>query len=191
MYLLCCTQLCSARSQSLLTIQVINFKQKRDFLIVSLPWKLVHCLYKLGQRHRSTSIFVKYSECPFNKKFLKNHNFYSNLQWKRGVGPTFLDGTIFLNSSRVNSSLPFPTFSLNTCSNQAMFSSLRTPLFLQGETRWEVTSLERYLQRVRYHNNKGHELLHRGVVVAVFVNASHQLRHHPSTRPNLRWKLDF
>ena len=32
----------------------------------------MHCLYKLGQRHCSTSIFVKYSECPFNKKFLKN-----------------------------------------------------------------------------------------------------------------------
>ena len=33
----------------------------------------MHCLYKLGQRHRSTSIFVKYSECPFNKKFLKKN----------------------------------------------------------------------------------------------------------------------
>ena len=38
---------------------------------------------------------------------------------------------------------------------------------------------------VRYHNNEGHELLHRGVVVAVLVNATHQLRHHASTRPNL------
>ena len=47
------------------------------------------------------------------------------------------------------------------------------------------------LQRVRYHNNKGHELLHRGVVVAVLVNATHQLRHHASTGPNLRWKSIF
>ena len=46
-----------------------------------------------------------------------------------------------------------------------------------------------YLQWVGYHNDKGHELLHGGVVVAVLVNAAHQLRDDTSTRPDLRQVL--
>ena len=45
------------------------------------------------------------------------------------------------------------------------------------------------LQRVGYHNNKGHELLNGGVVVAVLVNAAHQLRDDTPTRPDLREML--
>ena len=42
----------------------------------------MHCLYKLGQRHGSASIFVKYSECPFNKKFLKKTQFFIDCAMK-------------------------------------------------------------------------------------------------------------
>ena len=43
-----------------------------------------------------------------------------------------------------------------------------------------------YLQRVGDNDEEGHELLHRGDVVQVPVDAAHQLSHHSSTRPDLK-----
>ena len=42
-----------------------------------------------------------------------------------------------------------------------------------------------YLQGVGDDDEEGHELLHRGGVVQVPVDAPHQLSHHSSTRPDL------
>ena len=54
-----------------LTVEVINFEEEANFFIVSLPGKLMHGFDKLGQGYGPASILVKYTKCPFHKKFLK------------------------------------------------------------------------------------------------------------------------
>ena len=55
-----------------ITVQIVDFEEKRNFLVLSLARKLMHCLDKFCERYCPTSIFVKYPKCPLHKKFLKD-----------------------------------------------------------------------------------------------------------------------
>ena len=58
------------QSYSVLTIQIVNFEKKWNFLVVPLTRELMHCFNKLGKRNCATPILVKYSECPLHEKLL-------------------------------------------------------------------------------------------------------------------------
>ena len=54
------------------TIRVIHLEQEREFLLLPLVSKLMHSLKELFKRDCATSILVKNTKSPLNKKFLKN-----------------------------------------------------------------------------------------------------------------------
>ena len=56
--------------RSCLTIQIIDFEEKKDLVIDISPSKLVHGLDKLRHTDCATAVGIKYAEGPLHKESL-------------------------------------------------------------------------------------------------------------------------